>query len=70
MQLIDGQTYRLPNGEKVTAKLIEGKFLLEYKRQYRAPLSIGEDGILFLRGEATSFTVKSLAPDDSDEGGR
>ncbi len=66
MQLVEGQKYCLPNGEKVTAKQVEGKFILEFKRQYRAPFAVGDDGRLFLRGEATSFTVDSLTPDDSD----
>ena len=67
MQLIDGQRYCLPNGEKVTARLIEGRFILEYKRQYRAPLSVGESGDLILRGEATRFTVNSLVIDEEVE---
>lgn len=66
MQLVEGQIYRLPNGEKVIAKLIDGEFLLEYKRKYRAPLAIGEDGVLFLRGEATAFTLTSLVADESN----
>jgi hypothetical protein len=61
MSLIDGQTYCLPNGEKVTARLIEERFILEFKRQYRAPLSVGSDGTLFLRGESTGLTLDSLA---------
>ena len=66
MQLVDGQKYCLPNGEKVTAKLIDGKFILEFKRQYRAPLAVGDDGTLFLRGESTSFTLSSLVLDESE----
>ncbi|MFZ2446585.1 MAG: hypothetical protein WAW37_09515 [Syntrophobacteraceae bacterium] len=70
MQLVDGQRYCLPNGEKVTAKLIEGRFVLEFKRQYRAPLSVGKDGDLFLRGESAGFTLDALVPDtDEEEGG-
>ena len=61
MSLVDGQTYCLPNGEKVTARLIGEKFILEFKRPYRAPLSVDADGTLFLRGESTGFTVDSLA---------
>ena len=61
MSLIDGQTYCLPNGEKVTARLIEERFILEFKRQYRAPLSVGSDGTLFLRGESTGLTLDALA---------
>ncbi len=61
MSLVDGQTYCLPNGEKVIARLIEEKFILEFKRPYRAPLSVGAEGALFLRGESTGFTVNSLA---------
>ncbi|MFZ0932362.1 MAG: hypothetical protein WAN11_27430 [Syntrophobacteraceae bacterium] len=61
MSLIDGQIYCLPNGEKVIARLIEERFILEFKRQYRAPLSVGSDGTLFLRGESTGLTVASLA---------
>ena len=61
MSLVDGQMYCLPNGEKVVARLIEEKFILEFKRQYRAPLSVGTDGTLFLRGESTGLTVNSLA---------
>jgi hypothetical protein len=53
--------YCLPNGEKVIARLIEEKFILEFKRQYRAPLSVGADGTLFLRGESTGLTVNSLS---------
>ncbi len=60
MQLIDGQIYCLPNGEKVTAKLLGDKFILEFKRQYRAPLSVEKDGALFLRGESTGFHIDSL----------
>jgi hypothetical protein len=67
MQLVEGQRYFLPNGEKVTARLIDGKFILEYKRSYRAPLSVGESGDLFLRGESTGFTVESLVLDESEE---
>lgn len=66
MELVDGQKYCLPNGEKVTAKLIDGRFILEFKRQYRAPLSVGNDGALYLRGEASGFTLGSLVPDESD----
>ncbi len=69
MQLIEGQRYCLPNGEKVTARLIEGRFILEFKRAYRAPLSVGETGALFLRGEATAFTVDSLVIDEDVDGG-
>jgi hypothetical protein len=61
MSLVDGQMYCLPNGEKVTARLIEERFILEFKRQYRAPLSVGAEGTLLLRGEATGLTVNSLA---------
>lgn len=67
MRLIDGQRYCLPNGEKVTARLIEGRFVLEFKRKYRALLAVGEGGELFLRGEATAFTVNSLVEDDEAE---
>ncbi len=66
MQLVDGQIYFLPNGEKVTARLIEGKFILEFKRPYRAPLEVGADGILFLRGESTRLTVTSLSIADAE----
>ncbi len=65
MPLIDGQIYFLPNGEKVTARLIEDKFILEFKRPYRAPLEVGPDGTLFLRGESTGMTVTSLVVDNS-----
>ncbi|MEM5789071.1 MAG: hypothetical protein AAGU11_17290 [Syntrophobacteraceae bacterium] len=64
MQLIDGQRYCLPNGEKVTARLIEGKFILEFKRHYRAPLSVGTDGYLFLRGESIGYTLESLVVEE------
>jgi hypothetical protein len=67
MSLIDGQMYCLPNGEKVTARLIGESFILEFKRQYRAPLSVEADGALFLRGESTGFTVNSLAVFEHDE---
>jgi hypothetical protein len=67
MQLVEGQRYCLPSGEKVTARLIDGKFILEYKRSYRPPLSIGESGDLFLRGESTGLTVNSLVLDESEE---
>ncbi|MEN6440992.1 MAG: hypothetical protein ABFD97_20690 [Syntrophobacter sp.] len=69
MQLIDGQRYCLPNGEKVTARLIDGRFVLEFKRQYRTPLAVGEDGTLFLRGESSGFSLGSLALDESDQNG-
>ncbi len=61
MGLVDGQMYCLPNGEKVTARLIEQKFILEFKRPYRTPLSVGADGALFLRGEPTGLTLNSLS---------
>jgi hypothetical protein len=61
MSLVDGRIYCLPNGEKVTARLIEQRFILEFKRQYRAPLSVGPDGTLLLRGESTGLTVNSLS---------
>ena len=67
MQLVEGQRYCLPNGEKVTARLIDGKFILEYKRSYRSPLSIAESGDLFLRGESTGLTVNSLVLDESED---
>ncbi len=67
MELVDGQKYCLPNGEKLTAKLIDGRFLLEFKRKYRAPLSVESSGELFLRGQATGFTVNSLVIDDEPE---
>jgi hypothetical protein len=70
MQLVDGQRYCLPNGEKVRARIIEGKFILEFKRSYRPPLSIGEAGDLFLRGESTGFTIDSLVLDESEEQNR
>jgi len=69
MQLVEGRRYLLPNGEKVTAKLIEGRFLLEYKRPYRSPLSVGKDGDLMLRGEAIGFRLDSLVVDESEEEG-
>ncbi len=65
--LVDGQKYCMPNGEKVTARLVEGKFILEYKRQYRAPLSVGSGGELYLRGEATGLSVEALSPIEDDE---
>ena len=61
MVLVEGQMYCLPNGEKIFARKIDGFFVLEFKRPYRAPLSVGADGGLFLRGESTGFTVNSLA---------
>jgi len=67
MILVDGQMYCLPNGEKIVARLIEEKFILEFKRQYRAPLSVGADGTLLLRGEPTGFTIDSLAPVEPEE---
>lgn len=67
MTLVDGQMYRLPNGEKVIARLIGENFLLEFKRQYRAPLSVSDDGTLFLRGESTGFTISSLAPVEPEQ---
>jgi hypothetical protein len=66
MSLVDGQMYCLPNGEKVTARLIEQRFVLEFKRQYRAPFSVGADGTLFLRGESTGLTVASLSMAEHD----
>jgi len=66
MSLVEGQMYRLPNGEKVTARLIEQRFILEFKRQYRAPLSVGADGTLYLRGESTGVTVNSLLVADPE----
>lgn len=66
MDLIDGRRYVLPNGEKVTAKQIEGKFILEFKRQYRAPLSVGTNGDLYLRGESTGLNLDSLTVDNSE----
>lgn len=64
MGLVDGRIYCLPNGEKVTARLIGEMFILEFKRPYRTPLSVGADGILFLRGESTGLTVASLSSVD------
>lgn len=69
MKIVDGQRYFLPNGEKVTARLIDGKFLLEFKRQYRAPLSVGKDGDLYLRGESAGLSMDSLVIDESDQNG-
>lgn len=66
MQLDEGQKYCLPNGEKVIAKLIEGRFVLEFKRPYRPPLSVAADGTLSLRGESTGFTLDSLAVDEGE----
>ena len=66
MQLVEGRKYRLPNGESVTARLVDGKFILEYKRSYRAPLSVADSQDLFLRGESTGLTVDSLVEDESD----
>jgi hypothetical protein len=60
MMLVEGQMYCLPNGERIIARIIEGLFVLEFKRPYRAPLSVGADGTLFLRGESTGFTIDSL----------
>jgi hypothetical protein len=60
MVLLEGQMYCLPNGEKLVAKTIDGMFILEFKRPYRAPLSVGADGTLFLRGESTGLTIESL----------
>jgi hypothetical protein len=68
MILADGQMYCLPNGEKVVARLIDDRFILEFKRQYRAPLSVASDGTLFLRGESTGFTIDSLAPAEPELG--
>ena len=65
MQIVDGRKYCLPNGEKVTARLVEGRFLLEFKRTYRSPLSVGPGGDLFLRGESAGLTVESLVEDES-----
>jgi hypothetical protein len=62
VDLVEGQIYCLPSGEKVTARLLEGTFILEFKRQYRTPLSVHVDGTLLLRGESTGLTVSSLAP--------
>ncbi len=67
MTLVNGQTYCLPNGEKIIARLIDERFILEYKRQYRAPLSVGTDGTLFLRGESTGLTTDSLVPVEPEQ---
>ncbi|MCE5336583.1 MAG: hypothetical protein LLG06_18555 [Desulfobacteraceae bacterium] len=64
MHLDEGGKYCLPNGEKVIARKIEGRFVLEFKRTYRPPLSVGDDGTLFLRGESTGFTLDSLSTDE------
>jgi len=64
VKLVDGRIYCLPNGEKVTARLLEELFILEFKRQYRTPLSVAPDGTLLLRGESTGLTVDSLAAVD------
>jgi hypothetical protein len=61
LNLVEGQIYRLPNGEKVTARVVEDMFILEFKREYRTPLSVAVDGSLLLRGESTGLTVDSLA---------
>ena len=68
MSLVDGQMYCLPNGETVIARLVEEKFILEFKRPYRAPLSVGADGTLFLRGESTGLTVQSLSEAQVEQG--
>ena len=68
MSLVDGQMYCLPNGETVTARLIEQRFILEFKRQYRTPLSVGTDGALFLRGESTGLTLNSLSVVEPERG--
>ncbi len=67
MTLVDGKKYCLPNGEKVIARLIDKRFILEFKRQYRAPLSVGADGTLFLRGDSTGFTIDSLSPVEPEQ---
>ncbi len=67
MTLVDGQMYCLPNGEKVICRLLDERFILEYKRQYRAPLSVGADGTLFLRGESTGLNIDALAPVEPEE---
>ena len=61
MVLVDGQMCCLPNGEKILARMIDETFILEFKRPYRTPLSVGSDGTLFLRGQSTGFTIDSLA---------
>jgi hypothetical protein len=67
VELVEGQKYRLPNGEVVTAKLYDGNFILEFRRKYRYPLAVGKDGRLFLRGEGTSWTLDNLSPDEEEE---
>ena len=67
MILADGQMYCLPNGEKISARMIDGVFILEFKRPFRAPLSVSADGTLFLRGESTGFTVDSLKPAEPEQ---
>ncbi len=67
-KLDDGQKYLLPNGEVVTARLVDQAFLLEFRRKYRAPLAVGKDGRLILRGEETGWTVDALSPYDESEG--
>ena len=66
MDLVDGRTYLLPTGEKVTARVVEKRFILEFKRKYRTPLSVGPDGALYLRGESTGLTVDSLTAGETD----
>ncbi len=51
----------------MTARLVEGRFILEFKREYRSPLSVGPGGELYLRGESTGLSVGSLTLAEPDE---
>ena len=68
MNLVGGRMCCLPNGEKVTARLVAERFIMEFKRRYRAPLSVDDGGTLLLRGEQTGLTVNSFAVAEPDQG--
>jgi hypothetical protein len=67
VQLVNGQKYRLPNGEAVTARQIQDGFLLEYARKSRTPIEVGEDGRLILKGSEMGLTVQNLVPEETEE---
>ncbi|MBP8644617.1 MAG: hypothetical protein KBH99_00675 [Syntrophobacteraceae bacterium] len=66
VQLTNGQKYRLPNGQIVTARYVENGFLLEFRRKYRVPLEVGPSGELILRGNETAWRVEHLVPEVED----
>jgi hypothetical protein len=67
MELIEGQRYRLPNGQTVIAKRTSEGFLLEFRRKSATPIFVDSMGLLVQKGEAMRLTVDHLIQDIGDE---